>query len=141
MKYLSGSVDDKSLRAFFSQCGEVVSAKVMQHPDGVSKGFGFVSFSSPEAARNAAATLHGCDLTRDLEYFLLLFLFFHSAFSLIHGYILSLLFRGLFPWQVSLCGDGSAERRSPEETAGSLCEYVLCRRCCAISDILLLWAA
>ena len=65
MKYLSDSVDDKSLREFFSLCGKVVSAKVMQHPNGASKGFGFVSFSSPEAARKAVAALHGCDLTCD----------------------------------------------------------------------------
>ncbi|XP_020241846.1 polyadenylate-binding protein 7-like [Asparagus officinalis] len=59
VKCLAASVNDKTLKIYFSICGEVVSAKVMRYPNGISKGFGFVSYSSPEEATKAVTTLHG----------------------------------------------------------------------------------
>lgn len=68
MKYLDDSVDGRALHEYFSQCGQVVSARVMQHANGVSKGFGFVSFTSPEEATRAVAMLHGCNLNLRPDY-------------------------------------------------------------------------
>lgn len=65
VKNLANSVDDKALQELFSPCGEVVSAKVMRYPNGTSKGFGFVSYSSREAGDHALLTLRGADPTRD----------------------------------------------------------------------------
>ncbi|XP_057977294.1 polyadenylate-binding protein 7-like isoform X2 [Malania oleifera] len=59
VKNIDVSVDDNKLREHFSGCGQVLSAKVMCSDNGMSKGFGFVSFSSPEEAKRALDTLHG----------------------------------------------------------------------------------
>ncbi|KAK6936139.1 RNA recognition motif domain [Dillenia turbinata] len=58
VKNIGDSVNDDQFRMYFSQCGRVISAKIMRDTRGISKGFGFVSFSStPEA--NKAITLLG----------------------------------------------------------------------------------
>ena len=59
VKNLNIMIDDKKLREHFSAFGEVTSAKVMRHDNGISKGFGFVSFSTPEGATKALETLNG----------------------------------------------------------------------------------
>lgn len=59
VKNLDLSIDDSKLREHFSVFGEVVSAKVMCFDNGASKGFGFVSFSTPEEANKALGVLHG----------------------------------------------------------------------------------
>ncbi|KAA8541727.1 hypothetical protein F0562_022879 [Nyssa sinensis] len=59
VKNLDVSVDDRKLQEHFSAFGKVTSAKVMRHDNGISKGFGFVSFSTPEEAKKALVTLHG----------------------------------------------------------------------------------
>lgn len=53
---------DDSLRAFFAQAGEVISASVvMERESGRSRGFGFVEMATPEAAE-AALKLQGQEL-------------------------------------------------------------------------------
>ncbi|XP_020092329.1 polyadenylate-binding protein 4-like [Ananas comosus] len=59
VKYIDDAVDDNDLRKLFSQCGTITSAKIMRDDKGISKGFGFVCFSTPEEARKAVETLHG----------------------------------------------------------------------------------
>jgi RNA recognition motif-containing protein len=57
-----GTTDD-SLKAFFEQVGTVVEAKIIiDRRTGRSKGFGFVTMSSPEEANKAVAELNGQDL-------------------------------------------------------------------------------
>ncbi|XP_060971513.1 polyadenylate-binding protein 6 isoform X7 [Cannabis sativa] len=52
-------VDDNKLRKHFSCCGNITSVRVMRDENGVSKGFGFVRFSTHEEAKNALKTLDG----------------------------------------------------------------------------------
>ena len=51
---LSWDTDDSGLKDHFSPCGEIVEAKVItDHYTGRSRGFGFVTFESPDGATNA----------------------------------------------------------------------------------------
>lgn len=50
---------EDELREHFSQCGTITSAKLMRDEKGISRGFGFVCFSTPEEAYKAVNTLHG----------------------------------------------------------------------------------
>lgn len=59
MKNIDDNVTDEELREHFSQCGTITSAKLMRDVKGISKGFGFVCFSSPEEANKAVNTFHG----------------------------------------------------------------------------------
>ncbi len=56
---LSFKTDDDSLRDYFSQAGNVTSAKViMDKMTGRSRGFGFVEMSSEEEAKKAIEMLN-----------------------------------------------------------------------------------
>jgi len=58
--HLPPTVIDEELHALFSQCGKVLSAKVMRNPQTAeSKGFGFVNMGNQRDAEKAIATLHG----------------------------------------------------------------------------------
>ncbi|XP_037495409.1 polyadenylate-binding protein 6 isoform X2 [Jatropha curcas] len=59
VKNLDVSINERKLHELFSGYGQIVSAKVMRNDSGVSKGFGFVSFSSPEEAETALNSLNG----------------------------------------------------------------------------------
>ncbi|KAM3341269.1 polyadenylate-binding protein 7 [Capsicum galapagoense] len=59
VKNIDGDITDHELRELFSQCGKITSAKLMLDEKGVSKGFGFVCFSTPEEANKAVNTFHG----------------------------------------------------------------------------------
>ncbi|KAJ0089005.1 hypothetical protein Patl1_32302 [Pistacia atlantica] len=59
VKNIDDDVTDEELREHFSQCGTITSAKLMRDEKGISKGFGFVSFSTPEEASKAVGTFHG----------------------------------------------------------------------------------
>lgn len=51
---LSWDTDNNSLNDFFTQCGEVVEAKVITDREtGRSRGFGFVSFTEVDSATRA----------------------------------------------------------------------------------------
>ncbi|KAK9278371.1 hypothetical protein L1049_027936 [Liquidambar formosana] len=57
---LSYSTDDQSLKESFSNYGEVIEARViMDRESGRSRGFGFVTFLSAEAASSAIQALDG----------------------------------------------------------------------------------
>lgn len=56
---LEVSVDDRKLEEIFSGLGKVASANVMRGRDGVSKGCGFVRFTSSDDAMKAMHLLNG----------------------------------------------------------------------------------
>ncbi|KAI3683836.1 hypothetical protein L1987_84351 [Smallanthus sonchifolius] len=59
VKNIDDVVTENELQEHFSQCGTITSTKLMCDDKGVSKGFGFVCFSTPEEASKAVNTLHG----------------------------------------------------------------------------------
>ncbi|XP_074656080.1 polyadenylate-binding protein 4-like isoform X1 [Tubulanus polymorphus] len=59
VKNLDDGIDDERLRKEFQPYGNITSAKVMRDKEGVSKGFGFVCFSSPEEATEAITKMNG----------------------------------------------------------------------------------
>ncbi|KAL5755896.1 hypothetical protein ACOSQ2_020642 [Xanthoceras sorbifolium] len=59
VKNLDISVDDNKLQELFSGFGHITSVKVMRHDNGLSKGFGFVCFSTPEEAKKALDARNG----------------------------------------------------------------------------------
>ena len=59
IKNLEDDLDDEQLRKEFSKFGNITSAKVMTDETGRSKGFGFVCFSTPEAATKAVNEMNG----------------------------------------------------------------------------------
>ncbi|KAG9135209.1 hypothetical protein Leryth_013493 [Lithospermum erythrorhizon] len=59
IKNLDDSVDDEKLKDLFSEFGTITSFKVMRDPSGVSKGSGFVAFSTPEEASRALSEMNG----------------------------------------------------------------------------------
>eukprot|EP00933_Yihiella_yeosuensis_P039677 TRINITY_DN3379_c0_g6_i1.p1 TRINITY_DN3379_c0_g6~~TRINITY_DN3379_c0_g6_i1.p1 ORF type:complete len:494 (+),score=95.76 TRINITY_DN3379_c0_g6_i1:66-1547(+) len=52
------SWDEDALSLNFTAFGSILSARVVRHPDGSSKGFGFVGFESAEAAAAAIAQMN-----------------------------------------------------------------------------------
>lgn len=62
IKNLDDNIDDTHLRAAFAPYGEILSAKVMKDTSrtpNVSKGFGFVNFSSHEEATKTVTEMNG----------------------------------------------------------------------------------
>ncbi|KAE8694043.1 Polyadenylate-binding protein 8 [Hibiscus syriacus] len=59
VKNLDGSINDDKLRELFSEFGTVTSCKVMLDPNGISRGSGFVAFSTPEDASQALMEMNG----------------------------------------------------------------------------------
>eukprot|EP00262_Sarcandra_glabra_P012239 TRINITY_DN3114_c0_g2_i2.p1 TRINITY_DN3114_c0_g2~~TRINITY_DN3114_c0_g2_i2.p1 ORF type:complete len:655 (+),score=137.81 TRINITY_DN3114_c0_g2_i2:648-2612(+) len=59
LKNLDDSIGDDKLRELFSEFGTITSCKVMRDPNGVSRGSGFVAFSTPEEASQALAEMNG----------------------------------------------------------------------------------
>ncbi|XP_073286330.1 polyadenylate-binding protein 7-like [Primulina huaijiensis] len=64
VKNIDDGVTDDELREYFSHCGTITSVKLMRDDKGVSKGFGFVCFSTPEEANKAVNSFHGFMLRR-----------------------------------------------------------------------------
>lgn len=59
VKNLNESIDDEKFRQEFEQFGEITSAKIMRDEKDVSRGFGFVCFSTPEEATQALTKMNG----------------------------------------------------------------------------------
>ncbi|GAB2269604.1 poly(A) binding protein Pab2 [Dionaea muscipula] len=59
VKNLDDSIDDDKLRDLFSDFGKITSCKVMRDPSGISRGSGFVAFSTPEEASRALGEMNG----------------------------------------------------------------------------------
>ncbi|XVF39006.1 hypothetical protein PTKIN_Ptkin01aG0001200 [Pterospermum kingtungense] len=59
LKNLDDSIDSEKLKELFSEFGTITSCKIMLDPQGVSKGSGFVAFSTPEEASKALNGMNG----------------------------------------------------------------------------------
>ncbi|KAI5563844.1 hypothetical protein POPTR_014G025400v4 [Populus trichocarpa] len=59
IKNLDDSINDEKLKELFSDFGAITSCKVMRDPSGISRGSGFVAFSTPEEASRALAEMNG----------------------------------------------------------------------------------
>lgn len=59
LKNLDDSITDEKLRELFSEFGTITSCKIMQDTQGISRGSGFVAFSTPEEAARALAEMNG----------------------------------------------------------------------------------
>ncbi|OWM89497.1 polyadenylate-binding protein 8-like [Punica granatum] len=57
VKNLDDSIDDEKLKELFSPFGTIKACKVLRLPDGVSRGSGFVAFSTPEEASKALSEM------------------------------------------------------------------------------------
>ncbi|GKD99662.1 polyadenylate-binding protein 7, partial [Tanacetum coccineum] len=53
VKNIDDDVTENELQECFSRCGTITSAKLMVNEKGISKGFGFVCFSTPDEATKA----------------------------------------------------------------------------------------
>lgn len=62
IKNFGDGYSDDQLKEMFETYGTVISAKVMTENNGVSKGFGFVSFEDHEAASRAVDDMDGKDM-------------------------------------------------------------------------------
>ncbi|XVF29887.1 hypothetical protein REPUB_Repub16aG0009200 [Reevesia pubescens] len=59
LKNLDDSIDTEKLKELFSEFGTISSCKILLDPQGVSKGSGFVAFSTPEEASKALNGMNG----------------------------------------------------------------------------------
>ncbi|KAJ6813542.1 polyadenylate-binding protein 8-like [Iris pallida] len=59
LKNLDDTVGDDKLRKLFSEFGTIIFCKVMRDPNGISRGSGFVAFSTPEDATRALNDMNG----------------------------------------------------------------------------------
>ncbi|GAV83802.1 RRM_1 domain-containing protein/PABP domain-containing protein [Cephalotus follicularis] len=59
IKNLDDSIDDDNLKELFSPFGTITSCKVMRDPNGISRGSGFVAFSTPDEASRALMEMNG----------------------------------------------------------------------------------
>ncbi|CAH9131910.1 unnamed protein product [Cuscuta epithymum] len=59
VKNLDDSIDDDKLKELFIEFGTITSCKVMRDSGGVSRGSGFVAFSTPEEAARALSEMSG----------------------------------------------------------------------------------
>ncbi|KAL1222480.1 Polyadenylate-binding protein 2 [Cardamine amara subsp. amara] len=59
VKNLDDSVSDEKLKELFTPYGTVTSCKVMRDPNGISRGSGFVAYSTPEDATKAMSEMSG----------------------------------------------------------------------------------
>jgi len=57
--HVPNSWDEAELERHFRHCGRILTCAVQRKPDGESRGFGFISFETREAARKAILGLHG----------------------------------------------------------------------------------
>ncbi|CAK7329907.1 unnamed protein product [Dovyalis caffra] len=59
VKNLDDSIGDEKLKELFFPFGTITSCKVMRDPNGISRGSGFVAFSTPEEASRALLEMNG----------------------------------------------------------------------------------
>lgn len=59
VKHLDDNISDDEFRDLFSPFGTITSARVMRNPEGASRGFGFVCYSTPEEASKALTEMNG----------------------------------------------------------------------------------
>ncbi|KAL6760390.1 hypothetical protein V8C86DRAFT_3013353 [Haematococcus lacustris] len=54
----TGDLEDEQLRNYFLQYGEITDAAIVRHPDGGTRGFGFVTFAQSQSAEACAGRTH-----------------------------------------------------------------------------------
>ncbi|KAK6938662.1 Polyadenylate-binding protein/Hyperplastic disc protein [Dillenia turbinata] len=59
IKNLDDTIGDDKLKELFTEFGTITSCKVMKDPNGISRGSGFVAFSTPEEASRALSEMNG----------------------------------------------------------------------------------
>lgn len=59
VKNIDDTVTEETFKEAFTPFGTITSARIMRGEDGVSRGFGFICFSSPEEATRAVAEMNG----------------------------------------------------------------------------------
>lgn len=59
VKNLDDTINEDTFRETFAPFGTITSARIMKNEEGVSRGFGFICFSSPEEATRAVADMNG----------------------------------------------------------------------------------
>ncbi|KAL2318531.1 hypothetical protein Fmac_032407 [Flemingia macrophylla] len=59
LKNLDDTISDEKLKEMFFEFGTITSCKVMRDPNGISRGSGFVAFSTPEEASRALGEMNG----------------------------------------------------------------------------------
>lgn len=59
VKNLSETIDEEKLRSEFAPFGTIASCKIMVDEKGLSRGFGFVCYSSPEESARAVGEMNG----------------------------------------------------------------------------------
>ncbi|GMH51649.1 hypothetical protein TL16_g01053 [Triparma laevis f. inornata] len=59
---LAFETNDHVLRDTFSECGQVISVKMMTDNEGRSRGFAFVEFADPNSGLNAIRNMNGVEL-------------------------------------------------------------------------------
>ncbi|KAJ3683361.1 hypothetical protein LUZ60_013588 [Juncus effusus] len=62
VKNLDESVDEKTFEELFAKCGNILYKRILLDGNKISRGFGFVYFSSIEEATNAIKTINGTEL-------------------------------------------------------------------------------
>ncbi|KAJ7598977.1 hypothetical protein C8J56DRAFT_1010984 [Mycena floridula] len=61
-KNLDSDIDSNGLFTHFRQFGQIVSARVMRNENGESRGFGFVSYQTPDQATAAMHAMNGAQI-------------------------------------------------------------------------------
>jgi len=59
---LAWSIKEEALKDYFSEFGEIETVKIPTRPKGGSKGFGFITFKTDEAAKNAVDKMNNVSL-------------------------------------------------------------------------------
>jgi len=59
---LAWSITEEQLENYFSEFGEIVTKKIPTRPKGGSKGFGFITFQTEEAAKNAVEKMNNVSI-------------------------------------------------------------------------------
>eukprot|EP00199_Chlamydomonas_sp_CCMP681_P002946 CAMPEP_0119105606 /NCGR_PEP_ID=MMETSP1180-20130426/3520_1 /TAXON_ID=3052 ORGANISM="Chlamydomonas cf sp, Strain CCMP681" /NCGR_SAMPLE_ID=MMETSP1180 /ASSEMBLY_ACC=CAM_ASM_000741 /LENGTH=305 /DNA_ID=CAMNT_0007090699 /DNA_START=29 /DNA_END=942 /DNA_ORIENTATION=- len=54
----TGDLDDEQLKTYFAQFGEITDAAIVKHPDGASRGFGFVTYATLDDAAKCTKGAH-----------------------------------------------------------------------------------
>ena len=54
---IDDAIEDDELKIMFSHCGMITLAKIMRDEKGLSRGFGFVCFTTPEEANKSMPEL------------------------------------------------------------------------------------
>ncbi|PKI72556.1 hypothetical protein CRG98_007078 [Punica granatum] len=62
VKNLDPDVTEEVLREKFSDFGKITSLVIVKNENGISRGFGFVNFESPDDAKQATETMNGSQL-------------------------------------------------------------------------------